>query len=144
MSVDDELRAAHEAFYAALNQTARGDASAMAGVWSHSPRATCAHPMGHWVYGWEQIWTTWVELATVLSDGQIHVRDLQVRVYGDLAYTTCTEDTTLCFGDISVHAVINANATHIYVREPDGWKLVHRHADKSVAAEYAIDRLASD
>lgn len=142
MSMDDELRAAHEAFYTALNQLAHGDASAMEAVWSHSPRATCAHPMGHWVYGWEQIWTTWVELATVLSDGQIQSRDLQLRVYGDLAYTTCTEDTTICFGGIKVHALLNA--THVYTRESGSWKLVHRHADKSAAAEYAIDRLAGD
>ena len=55
MSAEDEVRAAAEQFYAALNILANGDAGPMTDIWSHGEDATTMHPIGDRQVGWFQV-----------------------------------------------------------------------------------------
>jgi hypothetical protein len=46
MSAEDDVRAAAERFYTALNGVLNGDAGPMADVWSQTADATAMHPIG--------------------------------------------------------------------------------------------------
>lgn len=150
------VRRAHETFIKAVEEVLRGNPAPMSELWIHSPTVTCAHPVGHWALGWEQVWTDWVEIASLTTDGEVSVKNLQVRIYGTTAYTTYSEQIRISFQDQVV--VVPANVTNIYVLTPgegptdsassdgsDGsqgaWKLVHHHADRSNAAERVVDLL---
>jgi hypothetical protein len=50
---DSEVRAASDAFYAALNRMFEGDLGRMAEVWSHAPDVTNMGPFGGRQVGWE-------------------------------------------------------------------------------------------
>ena len=46
MTIEDEVRAASDKFYSALNRMLNGDASLLGDIWSHSATVTTMHPIG--------------------------------------------------------------------------------------------------
>jgi hypothetical protein len=46
VTVEDDVRAAADQFYNALEAMANGDASTMADIWSHEDDVTTMHPIG--------------------------------------------------------------------------------------------------
>ncbi|GAA3645929.1 hypothetical protein GCM10022237_01800 [Nocardioides ginsengisoli] len=53
-------------------------------------------------------------------------------VSGDLAYTVHREHTRARVDDVD--RTYSLRVTQVYRREPDGWKVVHRHGDPGPAA----------
>lgn len=53
MSTEDEVRQVSDRFYAAVNSMLDGDASQMAGVWSHESDVSTMHPLGGRENGWD-------------------------------------------------------------------------------------------
>jgi ketosteroid isomerase-like protein len=127
--VQNEVRAASDRFYAALNRVLNGDAGPMVDVWSHTDDTSVSHPMGDWSRGWDQIAITWEEFARVISRGSVEVEGLTVYVAGDFAYTLGVEHVYL---EVPAGAVrFRSNVTNIFRREAGGWRLVHHHVDKA-------------
>ena len=54
-AAEDEVRAASQQFYAALNSAANGDAGPMAAIWSQGTDVTTMHPIGGRQIGWDQV-----------------------------------------------------------------------------------------
>ena len=52
-------------------------------------------------------------------------KDLKIAVYGDVANLTFHSDFQLKFGEDLV--VVNDQITLLFVKTPDGWKMVHEH-----------------
>lgn len=52
-------------------------------------------------------------------------KDLQLAVYGDVAYITVHSDLHLKFGENLV--VVNDQITLLFVKTNNGWKMVHEH-----------------
>jgi ketosteroid isomerase-like protein len=127
--VESEVRAASDAFYAALNRVSNGDAGPMREVWSHAADASASHPMGDWSHGWDQIAITWEEFARLIVRGSVAIEGLSVRVAGDFAYTFGVESVHLELEGGSVR--FRSNVTNIFRREAGGWRMVHHHADKA-------------
>lgn len=136
MTARDEVRQAHESFYAALNRVVRSDYSLMEDAWMHDDDVSTVHPMGQWAAGWEQVAATWETLSNTLSEGDVRVSDLRVFVHGDVAYTIGVEHVT--FIVMGRRVQFDANTTNIYRRGDGGWKIVHHHPDKAPSAEEAI------
>jgi ketosteroid isomerase-like protein len=57
-------------------------------------------------------------------------------VLGDVAYTTCTENWTVTM--LGKTLSFSSNATNIFRRGPDGWKVIHHHADKAPSFEAVV------
>jgi ketosteroid isomerase-like protein len=129
MSSEDDVRKASKQFYAALNRMANGDASAMAGAWSHGKHATTMHPIGGRDIGWDAIKASFGEVASLASKGNIEMKDQIVRVVGDVAYELGVERGEITMG--GHRADIEHRVTNIYEREGGAWKLVHHHTDTS-------------
>jgi ketosteroid isomerase-like protein len=136
MSVKEEIMAAHDRFYAALNEMIADKPRSMPDAWYHDDDATTTHPMGHWAIGWDQVIATWEALGDALSDGGVRVTDLHIGIYGDMAYTIGVEHVTFrIMGGEQMS--FTANTTNIYRNGPEGWKMIHHHPDKAPEAEEA-------
>ena len=72
MTTEDEVRAASETFYAALNRMLSGDAGALGEIWSHSSAVTTMHPIGGREVGCPRLethgskWLSWPQRARLI------------------------------------------------------------------------------
>jgi ketosteroid isomerase-like protein len=140
LAVNDEIQQAGDRFYAALNQMVFGDASGMAGVWSHGPDVTTMHPLGGREAGWEQVRTTWERAASLFTAGRVTVSDqVIVPLTEDVAYTMANERSEGTIGGEAVS--FEHRVTNIYRREDGSWKLVHHHTDLVPEMADAVGRV---
>ncbi len=136
-----EVRAAAVRFYDAIEAMCCGKGlGPMQEAWHHSARVTSGHPSGEWAHGWEEVFTTWKVFAGFGREGHggSRIRDLQVCVYGDIAYTTCIFLASPAFGSAALAC------TNVLHKENGAWKIVHHHADKSPAMAAALEKLAQE
>ena len=129
--MEELIRQALHQFYDAVNRLQHGDADAMLTLWSHAGDVTHMGPRGGREEGWDQVQAYYEQAARLArtSPGQFsaHGVDVVIRIGSDLAYASMIERVDLVAdGQASQFA---ARATHIYRREGDAWKLIHRHAD---------------
>jgi ketosteroid isomerase-like protein len=127
MSAEDEVRAAAERFYTALNAVVNGDAGPMVEVWSRPADATTMHPIGGRQVGWEQVWGSWQQVAKIASGGSVRLGDRLLRVVSDAAYELGTEQVDATLAGQPIRRAVRV--TNIYRREAGAWRLVHHHAD---------------
>ena len=123
----DEIRAASDQFYDALEALLNGDAGPMAEIWSHEDDVTTMTELGGREEGWDAISGSLEGVAAAATDGTATRKDQLIRVTGDLAYELCTESlsATLAGEPISWEH----RATNVYRKENGEWKIVHQHAD---------------
>ena len=119
-------------FYAALNSMLNGDATPLAAVWSHGEDVSTMHPIGGREIGWAPVKASWENVAKIASDGKVELADQVVRVVGNLAYETGTEQGHFKLGDHEVSG-FQSRVTNIYERVGGAWKIVHHHVDVSPA-----------
>ena len=126
-----DVRAASDAFYAALNKMANGDPAPMIDMWAKTDAVTAMHPSGGCEVGWDAVDESFKKFASIASDAKVRITDQRFQVIGDAAYETAVER-----GDLKVagHPVaFEVRVTNIYRRQNGAWKMVHHHADPSPA-----------
>lgn len=139
MSAADDVRAASQRFYAALNEMANGNASSMAATWSHAADVTAMHPIGGRQVGWDAVRASFEGVSQAATEGAITLKDQLVRVAGDVAWEMGTEQGHFKLAGEPI--AIEHRVTNIYQRESGGWKLVHHHTDVSPTMLDAARRL---
>lgn len=122
----DAVRDASDQFYSALDEMAKGDASAMADVWSHEADVTT-------MQGWEAVNGSWEGVASMSEGGAVTRTDQVIHVSGDLAYELCTESASMTIAGEQL--TLEGRATNVYRKENGEWKVIHDHAD--LHAEFA-------
>jgi uncharacterized protein (TIGR02246 family) len=127
VAAEDDVRAASDQFYRALNAMANGDAGSMASIWSHADDVTTMHPIGGREEGWEAVSDSWDGVAAASTDGTVSRTDQVVRVVGDAAYELCTESASMTFA--GEPSSLEVRATNVYRKENGEWKMVHHHSD---------------
>src|SRR5215472_8969357 len=98
MTIEDEVRAASEKFYSALNRMLNGDAGPLEDVWSHSATVTTMHPMGGREVGWDEVRGSWEQTAKLTTQGKVRLSDQFIQVAGDLAYELGVEHAQFTLG----------------------------------------------
>ena len=131
MSTEEEVRHASKQFYTALNRMANGDAGLMASAWSHGPEVTALHPIDGREIGWEAVKASFDQFAQIAADGNIELKDQQIRVDGDVAYELGVEQGECKLGGHPV--ALKQRVTNIYRREGGAWRMIHHHSDTSPA-----------
>ena len=137
MTIEDEVRAASDKFYSALNRMLNGDAGPLGDIWSHSATVTTMHPTGGREVGWDEVRGSWEQIAKLATQGKVRLSDQFIQVAGDVAYELGIEHPQLTLGGQPVTGDIRV--TNIYRRESGAWKIVHHHTD---AAQSMIDMLS--
>jgi uncharacterized protein (TIGR02246 family) len=122
-SQDDEIRAANEAFYRALEAL---DLAAMERVWAHEPWVRCIHPGWDVLVGWEHVRESWARIFAHTPWIRVMPTEVSVRRFEGLAVVACAENITAAHeGDVGVAV---AQATNLFVRAEGGWRMIHHHA----------------
>ncbi|WP_152039464.1 YybH family protein [Salinigranum salinum] len=127
VAAEDDVRAASDQFYSALEAMANGDASSMGDIWSHEDDVTTMHPIGGREEGWDAVRGSWEGVAAASTDGTLTRSDQVIRVIGNAAYELCTESVSWTFAGEPMS--LEGRATNVYRKEKGEWKVVHHHAD---------------
>ena len=127
---------------AAEHALCRGDAEARSGTWSQRDPVTLFGAAVPVRQGWAEVSDVFRWLAGRLSD----LRDYEFELVaagasGDLAYTVAFEHKTVVADGRP--ATYTLRVTHIYRREDDGWRIVHRHGDR-LPVDARSDPIARD
>src|SRR3990172_8228254 len=92
MAAQDEVRQASDRFYAALSGMAGGDPGAMSAPWAHRDDVTAMHPIGERDEGWSKVRSTFDQVGSMASGGQVRLTHQLIRVGTDLAYEVGMEE----------------------------------------------------
>lgn len=94
-------------------------------VWSHSNNATIFGGYGGFVEpGWDNVEAMLTATAKLAVDGTYSYMPIKSSINGDSAYILQTEQYVF-----PGKPVIDIRATIICQKEPDGWKIIHRHGE---------------
>ena len=114
---------ANDIFYRALTER---DLSAMADVWFPAEWAECVHPAAAALLGWDAIRESWRGIFQGDATITVTPGEVRVRIVGDVAWVSCVERIAAAEGD-EIHSSL-AQATNLFVRHDDRWRLVVHHA----------------
>jgi ketosteroid isomerase-like protein len=127
MPVDEEFRQAVDRNYAALHSLVQGDPALIHEVWSHQDDVTTFLGFGGREQGWDQVQERFDWVAKRFGGGPTRTTELAIGSSGDLGYTIELEHRETTVDEKP--STFTLRVTHIYRREADGWKVIHRHAD---------------
>jgi hypothetical protein len=129
MTTIDNFQATLDRVQAAIRQFATGDARAYKACWSQSDDVTICGGWGAYERGWEQVGPRMDWAAARWRGGHTDFVPLAQGASGDLAYTVWIEQGDARLEGMDEFRPIALRVTHIYRREGDLWKIIHRHAD---------------
>lgn len=124
------VRAASDAFYAALNEMFSGNTAPMKAVWSHESDVTQLGPMGGRITGWNAVGAEWRREGGLKLGGAVTAEHVQV-VAGPCMGYTVTEEVGRNMTADGEPVEVRFRATNVFRKERDGWKMVHHHTDLS-------------
>jgi ketosteroid isomerase-like protein len=123
MSEVEELRAANERFYKALEEL---DLEQMQRLWLHEPWVRCIHPGWDVLVGWEQVRESLEQIFASTGWMRVTPTECDIHVFGDVGMVACAENITAS-RDSDVGVAV-AQATNLFRRTPEGWRMFHHHA----------------
>jgi ketosteroid isomerase-like protein len=112
-----QVLGANASFYRAFT---KGDFEAMRGLWAERNPVTCQHPLSPTLIGLEAVLESWRQILREPPPLAMRCDDPVVHLLGDVALVSCYEGN----GDHPAHLV----ATNGFVREVDGWRMIHHQA----------------
>lgn len=133
-----ELSEAIEASHQALAAIIRGDVEQFLALYSDADDISIGNPFGPFAVGRDGTRTAGSRAASNYSDGEIVGFD-HVATYAsdDLACVVEVEQFSVRLAGAPELASVALRVTSLYRNEPDGWRLVHRHADPITAVRPA-------
>jgi ketosteroid isomerase-like protein len=126
----DAVRASNLAYYRAFEA---GDIEAMAGIWASAAPVSCLHPGWEPVVGREAVLSSWASIFRSTRAVIFTLRGVQLFVVGDAAWVVLIEELDISPVDGQRMRVAMV-ATNYFMREPDGWEMVHHHSGPGVPA----------
>jgi ketosteroid isomerase-like protein len=122
-----DVARANRGFYEAFEAL---DLAAMAAVWDDDESVRCVHPGSSLILGRERVLGTWQAIFEATDGIDFELADLSVEVHGGLACVHLVERiTTRADGEEQVGEAV---ATNLFVRRPDGWRMLLHHASPLV------------
>jgi ketosteroid isomerase-like protein len=123
MSEVEELRAMNERFYRALEEL---DLEEMERLWLREPWVRCIHPGWDVLVGWPRVRESLEQIFAGTGWMRVTPTDCDIHVFGDVGMVACAENITAS-RDSDVGVAV-AQATNLFRRTPEGWRMFHHHA----------------
>ena len=127
----------NRAFYAAFTA---GDFAAMQALWSEREAIACVHPGWGALESNGEVMRSWKAILRGPTRPNVKIEHANATVFGEVAYVICYERLQDARGDDAGVAV----ATNVFVRESDGWRMVHHHAGPVATREGVSDEDDAD
>ena len=123
-----------EEYRRALLEIVRGNPDVYKQMYSEAEDITIANPFGGIGRGRDQVWKRLEQAASNFRDGELVDVETITRHFGsDFVYTVEIERVRSKVAGSDQFDNIAIRVTSIFVREGEGWKLAHRHADPRVS-----------
>jgi ketosteroid isomerase-like protein len=131
---EDDLAAANESFYAALEN---GDVDALERLWMDDPGVVCTHPGLVPIYGARAVMRSWAAVLASTPYLQFVLTDVVIDVHGDVGVVTCTENLLSATDGMPETAFAGgkAVATNVYRRVDGNWRMWVHHASPVLGRE---------
>jgi ketosteroid isomerase-like protein len=117
-----EAEEANAALYAAIET---GDLDQLEALWDAADDLVCVHPGASLLTGRSRVLRSWAAILANIDYIQFVLSDVVVRVSGDTAVVTCTENVLT--GDGSALHGGSACATNVFRRRGGRWRLWVHH-----------------
>lgn len=106
----------------------KADTSLAATVWAQTPEVSLIHPRGH-EHGWEAVKANFYEkvMGTLFSARQLDLHDVRVHRYPEAAVAEFYWDFTATVRSDGSTRHTQGRESQVYVKTPEGWRLVHVH-----------------
>jgi len=137
LKTEQELRAANDSLYAALNAMFTGNLEPMNSIWSHADNVTDMGPFGGRLTGWEAVSAQFKKEAGMKLGGKIVCKEMHIYAGTDMGYIVCVEEGENMSAEGNP-VLVSHRATNIFHLENGQWKLVHHHTDISTQLEKAL------
>jgi len=124
MNDHEALREANERFYRAVENL---DIEAMDDLWLHEGWVRCVHPGWDALLGWEAVRDSWERIFANTRWIRVTATGVGIATWGEIGLVACAENITATQEAEDVGMAV-AQATNLYKRTPDGWRLIHHHA----------------
>ncbi len=122
---------AEQAFYEALEQA---DLEKLMDVWAEDEEIVCIHPHSPRLVGHAPVRAAW---RTMLANGPIRARPAYVQVIRGAMVSVHNVVEQVIVKDGTTTAVVNVFATNVYLKGPQGWRLVLHHASTTPQEQIA-------
>lgn len=133
---DSSLKAANDAFYAALNENLKGNVAPLEAIWSHTPDVSDQGPFGSRLDGWDSVHAEFLRESKMKLGGKVECKNLIVHAGTDMGYTADVEEGENMSAD-GKPVVVKFRGTNIFRLVDGQWKMVHHHTDLSAPLEQA-------
>jgi len=124
-SESESAEEANLAFYAAFEAR---DLEAMSRLWEHTDRVVCTHPGWAVLRGWGQVAASFFALFQNDQHLQFILTNISAQVEGDVAWVSVDENILAEAEPATTVAALN-----VFVRGPEGWRMVAHHASPVTA-----------
>jgi len=129
--VGDSVKEAIAKLHAAMGKVANGDVSAIKALYSHTADATSFYGWGGYEKGWDAVSTRWTWAGTQFKGGTVSYQNVSTVVTAEMFYVTDIETYRMtAMSGVDGPTGWTNRVTHIFRRENDQWRLVHRHGNR--------------
>ncbi|GAB3092318.1 nuclear transport factor 2 family protein [Lysobacter terrae] len=129
---DADLEAMLAKYAGAATQFYNGQPDAVRALWSHADDVTLSGAAGGpTAKGWKEVSARlgWASSQFLDTKGTKAIEQVQATASGDFAYIVQYEHIRYRRSGQAEDAKRDYRVTTIFRREPEGWRVVHRHAD---------------
>ena len=135
-AVDPSVSEAIARLHAAMARVAMGDVSAIKALYSHSADATSFFGWGGYERGWDSVEKRWDWACRQFQGGSVSYENITTVVTRDMFFVTDIETyTNQRMAGVEGVTGWSNRVTHVFRRENDEWRLVHRHGNR-LEAQY--------
>jgi ketosteroid isomerase-like protein len=109
--------------------------AAFKALWSRTPDVTIFGGFGSGERGWDKVGPRLDWASAQFSEGSRSYETITSSVDGNLGYLVQLEKVRFKIPGRSEESLLELRATMIFRREPEGWRIVHRHADSQMTRQ---------
>jgi SnoaL-like domain len=130
--VDPEWTAFMAKLDAAEHEFAQGRPAAFKALWSHGDEVSLCGGFGGVESGWDNVGTRLDWASSHISEGTRSREEIGSTVGADFAYLVQTEQIRFRVPGRAEQSTLDFRVTMVFRRDPDGWRIIHRHADSQI------------
>src|SRR6266545_2904399 len=102
------------------------DLEEMERLWLHEPWVRCIHPGWDVLVGWERVRESLAQIFASTHWMRVTPTECEVQIFGEIGMVACAENITAS-RDSDVGVAV-AQATNLFRRTLEGWRMFHHHA----------------
>jgi hypothetical protein len=120
----------------AIREFAHGRPAKVKSLWSRGSDVTLAGGFGGIVHrGWDDVSARQDWASSQHADGTVVMDSITITVSGEMAYVVRMEHFRFRLPNRSEELTQDLRVTIVFRREPEGWRVVHRHADQQTTRQ---------